>query len=191
MRNITLFFAFIVMSNFSFGQSETSDFSLGAGYYGERITHPGFYLQSEYLGVNKKNKFRLPIRGGFGYYFHKRRQQAIFMEVAPSIRYYMKNGLSIGLGGGVGLMMSWYHSDLGVYSVDHNNIVTKESNYAGVDFIPSVHLDVCYNIITSEKYKHYVWLRPSTFFQLPENDGYIFHYSLAIGYSIQFLKSDK
>ena len=168
--------------------SQTSP-SFGIGYYGETLLHPGFIIQIEY-DQPITPKISIPFRLDFGYYFHRNNHQAIFSDLVVGGRWRVWPRFYTGISGGIGLMSSWHHSDLGVFEVDNNNNVEKVSNYAGIDFMPSVNLEFGFKV-KKESTVEYIWLRPKIFWQNKVNDKGLLHYAIELGYNIDLQKNKK
>ena len=162
-------------------------FSYGLGYFGENITHPGITLQVEYSSTSDA-KFKVPLRANLGGYLHKRSNNAAFFEIGTGLRFKPKTHFYMGFGGGVGLIASWYDSDLGVFEVDFEGNITEASNFGGIDFMPSVNFDFGYIFTGNDNTQGTLWARPKAFWQYPSNERFLFHYALEIGYSIRFIK---
>ena len=178
MKKLLLLGLFLMTTAFGFSQSKLK---YGLGYYGETIFHPGLIVQAE-LDKPLNEKFSVPIRSGVGYYFHRNNHQAVFANLVAGLRWHAGMRYFIGLSGGVGAMASWHHSDFGVFQVDENGNVTETSNFAGIDFMPSVNLEFGYKL-DKEGNSKFIWLRPKVFFQHKVNDKTLLHFSTAIGFT--------
>ncbi len=162
-----------------------SDISIGVGYHGETIFHPGVLLQVE-RDHRLSNRISIPLRFDFGYYMHKRSHESLFGDIATGLRFHLGRQTMgyAGIGGGLGLMNNWYNSDSGVYEVGDDGIVSKASDFAGVFFAPSVNLEFGYHL-TKDK-ANSIWFRPKFTAQMGVNEKTLWHYAFEIGYSYTF-----
>ncbi len=164
-----------------------ADFSIGGGYYGETIFHPGVVLQAE-RDHRLSNRISIPLRFDVGYYMHKRSHESLFADVASGLRIHLGKHTRgyVGIGGGLGLMNNWYNSDSGVYEVGDDGVVSKASNFAGTFFAPSANLEFgCH--LTKDK-ANSIWFRPKFIAQMGVNENTLWHYAFEIGYSYTFKK---
>ncbi len=185
MKKIMLLF---VAGLLAYGLKAQDRTSIGVGYFGHNITHPGIVVQAEHARPIG-GKFLMPLRLAAGAYSHQRSHNAVFAEFGTGVRY-RPGRFYAGIGGGLGLMASWYNSDLGVFEVDAAGNITEVSNAAGIDFMPSINLEAGYTILSNDQYDFTVWARPRAFWQYPHNERLLFHYATEIGISIQFSSSN-
>jgi len=156
--------------------------TLGFGYYGENIFNPGLVMQVEkVLPISAKLSF--PIRLDIGAYFHKRNHFAVFTSISGGVRYHFAKRFYMGLGIGFGSMGTWHHSDDGVFSVDDQGGISKVSNFAGIDFMPSTHLELGFRTNSKSENPSSIWLRPKYFVQMNVNERPLLHLAIEIGYS--------
>jgi len=175
------FFSILLIFYFTITAKSQNEITLGIGYFGETIFHPGLVAQVEYDKF-LTNKISIPIRTDIGYYIHKRNHQAIFSELITGIRWHFLPRWHAGLNAGVGLMASWHHSDDGVFIVDNSGNISRTTSFAGLDFMPSTGFEFAYKIKEGSK-NNYIWLRPKAFWQMNVNERALFHFALEIGYS--------
>ncbi len=164
-----------------------ADISVGGGYYGETIFHPGVLLQAE-RDHRLSNRISVPLRFDVGYYMHKRSHESLFVDVATGLRIHLgrQTRAYVGIGGSLGLMNNWYNSDSGVYEVGDDGLVSKASNFAGSFFAPAANLEFGYHL-TKDKVNS-IWFRPKFTAQIGVNEKTLWHYAFEIGYSYTFKK---
>lgn len=111
----------------------TSLHSLGFGYFGEKVTHPGIQLsyQSYPNWINfKKNKFEWG--GNMSVYIHNRSH--VGLRITPNIGYrilhFKKNYILLKTD--VGFFRRYYQGK--VYTIDDNGIVSYKKSFATPHF---------------------------------------------------------
>ena len=178
MKNLVLISLTLIFCVSGFSQSSVR---LSLGYYGETIFHPGIILNGE-IDKPINHSFSVPLRVGVGYYFHRYNHQALFSDFVLGLRWHFGSRFYTGISGGVGVMASWHHSDLGVFQVDSNGNIEEASSFAGIDFMPSVNAEFAYKLEEGTGHK-IIWLRPIVFFQSKVNDTVLLHFAVALGYT--------
>lgn len=183
------FWLIVLLWSASTQVSAQKTITYGLGYFGETLTHPGVVAFAE---TEKKisNHWVIPFKADLGFYHHKRSHTALFADLTMGIRHRSESPIYYGAGIGIGGMASWYNSDKGVYRVDDNLNIEKAGNYAGLDLMPSVYLELGYQIQSNEKYASHIWLAPKVFWQYPSNEKAMMHYAIQVGYSITLIKAD-
>lgn len=177
MKTYLLLFSLLVLSFSAFSQR----LNLGGGYFGENASYPGMVGEFEYEKFHTE-RFSTPLKVNVGFYNHPRSHSALFIDLHEGFRRYSKNQRwyfeqSIGLGA----MFSFYNED--VWHVDANGNVARVSNFANVDFMPSVTFGLGYNLTPKSEKANYIWLRPKFFWQLPFNNLANIHTAIQVGYS--------
>lgn len=157
----------------------------GFGYFGETLTHTGGTLEYCYDKYVSR-RFSFPFKSSIGFYAHPRNHNALFIQAKAGTKWHFNRRFYIGVNGGIGPMLSWYNSDLGVFEVDENNQITEVTNFAGIDLMPSADVNIGFKLSPYKKSENqHIWLRPTVFWQMAVNEKNLLHIALAIGYSIE------
>jgi len=126
LRSVT-FAIFVITSikTFATFHSPPKKF-IALGYYGEKITHPGFNLsfESEFKLASESKKF-IPLWGtAIQTYWHP--QNHVGLRIAPSLelRTSLSTNWKLGIRGDAGFYYRFFSGD--VYFVDQNGIVSKK-----------------------------------------------------------------
>ncbi|MEO0340208.1 MAG: hypothetical protein AAF242_13480 [Bacteroidota bacterium] len=168
---------------FLFGAiSAQEHFKLGIGYYGENVFNSGLVLQAE-KDMSLSSKLSFPVRLAGGYYIHKRNHQALFADLSGGLRYHFAKRYFTGLSLGIGVMSTWHDSDQGVYTVEDQGAIAQTSNFAGIDFMPSLAVELGFKMTPNEQNANYVWVRPKYFVQMNVNERALLHFAFELGYS--------
>ena len=155
------------------------------GYLGETITHPGAIAGIEY-DKPLSERFSLPLAANVGFYHHKRNHTATFAVASAGLRLHFCKRLFLTGQVGVGPMLSWNNSDLGVFSVDESGNISQESNLAGLDLLVSATPEIGFKTSKDPAKQDHIWIRSRAFWQFHVNNRPMLHANLEIGYTYHF-----
>ena len=158
-----------------------SNFNVGAGYFGHTLTYPGLVLEAEWESAFQ-GKAALPLRVNLGVFNHKRNSTGIFADINYGFRQYFKSGIFLEESIGVGALVSLLNNDA-TYEVSEAGEITEVSNFAAIDFMPSISLGLGYKFSSGKIGTNAVWLRPKVFWQLPHKSNSTYNAAIQVGFS--------
>lgn len=170
----------ICVVNTTFSQSK---FNLGAGYFGQTITHPGIVLECSYEKFYSE-KVSLPLRLNLGFYSHPRNHNGLFLDINYGFRRHFKNGIFLEESIGIGVLETIINSD-GVYEVDDNGNIDDASSFNEPDFSPSLTIGIGYNVTENQNKQNLIWIRPKIYWQIPHKTSSTFNPAIQLGYTYQ------
>lgn len=160
-------------------QLKTGRSAVTMGYFGETITHPGFFAGYEHNLMPQKS-YQLFLTLTLGGYVHKRNHTGLFSEVALGQRFNFRSGFFLDQSVGIGYLHTLLNGGA-VYEVKDNGVVSKSSNLGRSHFMPSVSLGFGWNVAHSEKPPLLLFVRPKVFWQYPFNGYVLPHLALQAG----------
>jgi hypothetical protein len=184
MKKIILNAVIIMVFGSLNGQSRLN---VGAGYFGQTITHPGVVLEMEYeTSINKT--MSLPFRVDLGVYSHPRNHNGLFVDVNYGFRRYYKSGLFLEESIGIGVLGSAINTD--VFVVDDNGTVSDGSKVNSLQLMPTLTIGIGYNITKKkEDALTLIWLRPKVSWQIPHKTTASFSPALQFGFTHQIKRN--
>ena len=162
--------------------SQTNDVRVGAGYFGETATHPGFALHLEYVR-NHTPQISTPFRADLGAYFHGRNHDALIVDIHAGLREKFGKRFALEQYLGLGALVSFYNGD-GIFQVDAGGAIQRVSPLGNAAFMPSVTLGIW--IAAGKKTDPERWavhFRPKAFWQFPYNNMAMPHFALQAGFT--------
>ena len=115
-------------------------------------------------------------------FVHKRYSTGIFADVNYGFRQYFKSGIYLEEGIGVGALISLLNNEA-TYEISSSGEVQKVSNFATVDFMPSITLGIGYKFSSEKIGTNLVWLRPKVFWQYPHKSTSTYNAAVQLGFS--------
>jgi hypothetical protein len=149
------------------------------GYYGETITHPGFFAGYEH-NTMPQSRYQLFLTFTLGGYVHKRNHTGLFSEIGIGQRLNFRSGLLLEQSFGIGYLHTLLNGGP-VYEVKDNGGVSKSSNPGRSHLMPSVSLGFGWNVARSEELPLLLFVRPKAFWQYPFNGYALPHLALQAG----------
>lgn len=156
---------------------------IGAGYYGQMVTHPGIVLEFEKEQMFTE-KASMPVRVDLGFYSHKRNHNALFLDINYGFRQYFNSGIFIEESVGFGVLGSTLNSD-GTYEVDENGLPYEVSSINQPDLMASITLGIGYNLSKNSDQKNLIWLRPRLSWQFPHKLSSLYSPTIQLGFTHQ------
>ncbi len=154
-----------------------TNLKLGVAGLTETVVYPGFVFEFEIEKMQTEN-ISLPLRFDIGFYNHPRNHKAVFLDIHQGFRRYFKSGLVLENAFGIGVILPFYSET--VWEVNEEGNVAETSNFAGVDFIPSITLGIGYKVSKSKN--NMIFFRPKIFWQFPFNGKALPHSTFQLGY---------
>lgn len=158
-------------------------FNAGIGYFGEKVTNPGFVLELESEKFRTDN-FSLPLRGDLAYYANPD-YHAFSIDLHKGFRKYFVSGLFVEQSIGVGIIAksfkedSYWYTDQYFRSIPHGN-----STIWG--FMPSVTAGIGYNLARDNEGASLIWIRPKIYWDLGFRGLHLPYAALQVGYTHTF-----
>jgi hypothetical protein len=179
----------ILFSLFLFALLHTGAFaqtvlSIGGGYFGETITHPGALVEFE-VENRISERASLPFRADLGFYYHPRNHTAVFLDFHYGFRRSFRSGWFVEESIGVGILQTILNGEEGVFEVDDNGTVSNASKFNAPDFMPSLTLGLGYNLTKHSDRRTLVWIRPKLFWQYPQRLLSVHHLALQMGMTVE------
>ena len=160
-----------------------SRLNIGAGYFGQTVTHPGIVLEMEYE-TTLSSTMSLPFRVDLGMYTHPRNHHGLFIDANFGFRRYFKSGLFLEQSIGIGVLGSAINTD--VFTLDDNGTVSDASKLNSLQLMPSLTLGIGYNLTkNNEDALTLIWLRPKISWQIPHKTTASFSPALQLGFTHQ------
>lgn len=156
--------------------------SIGAGYFGETLTHPGVVLEYEFESPQSA-KYAILSRSDVGYYNHPRNHRAFFIDHHIGMRHNIGSRMFMEHAIGVGVMFPMLNAP--VYKVDEQGHISESSKRLNPDFRPSVTLGLGYDLNPNEE-RDAIWVRPTMFWQYPYNTLALPHVAMQFGFTHTF-----
>jgi hypothetical protein len=158
---------------------ETGRSAITMGYFGETITHPGFFAGYEH-NLRPQNRYQLFLSFTLGGYAHRRNHTGLFSEVQLGQRLNFRSGLLLEQSIGIGYLHTFLNGGP-VYEVNDNGVVSKSRNPGRSHLMPSVSLGFGWNVARSEALPLLLFVRPKVFWQYPFNGYALPHLALQAG----------
>jgi len=190
MIKIWLFLGSCLALNPVFSQTLKNDLRIGAGYFGQSITHPGFTVNAEYVR-NHTQQLSTPVRADFGAYFHPRNHDAIVFDVSAGLREKFGKRFALEQYLGLGTMIAFFNGD-GLFQVSESGGIERVTNSGNPAFMPSITLGIWVAAGKKEDVERWaVYFRPKLFWQLPYNNLAMPHFALQAGVSYRVKAFEK
>ena len=161
------------------GDKAPSAFRIGAGYFGENLTHPGLVLEFEYDRVHSP-VFSLPLRANLGYHFNED-YHSLFLDVHKGMRRSFHSGLLLEQSVGIGIIVKNYRTEMWFYD-DYFNVV-PHGNKPVLGAMPSVSFGAGYDLSSEKDASSLLWLRPKIYWDLGFRMLHHPYFALQVGYS--------
>jgi hypothetical protein len=160
-------------------QQKTGRSAVTVGYFGETITHPGFFAGYEH-NIMPQSRYQLFLTLTLGGYVHRRNHTGLFSEVGLGQRLNFRSGLLLEQSIGIGYLGTFLNGGP-VYEVNDNGAVSKSSNPGRSHLMPSVSLGFGWNVARQEELPLLLFVRPKVFWQYPFNNYALPHLALQAG----------
>lgn len=184
-RKASLLFLLLIVLTFN-GKGQR--ISLGGGFFGETVTHPGFIgdIESE---RRFSDKIALSLRLDLGFYHHPGNNDVFFADISHGFRRYYLNGLFLEQYVGVGTMAVYYNEE--VWHIDANGNAVQVSGFGNFYLMPSVSSGLGYVLSRHSEHPRLIWLRPKIFWQIPFNNKALPHFALQAGCTFPIAPHEK
>lgn len=168
--------------------SQFKNLNIGAGYFGEMVTHPGVVIETE-IENRLASQAGILTRIDMGFYDHPRSHDALFLEAGQGFRRYFNNGLFFEQYIALGTMAVFYNED--VWHINSNGDAVRVSRFGNLDFMPSVTTGVGYMTGKDTPNQKLFWIRPKIFWQLPFNNHALAHLAIQAGLTFTLKSNEK
>ena len=154
----------------------------GIGYFGEKLSHPGFVLEFEYENMHTED-FSLPVRGNLGYHSNPD-YNAFTIDIHKGFRKYFVSGFIVEQSVGVGVIAKKYKGDYWYNDQYFNSVPHGYTTVWG--FMPSVTAGLGYNLSKEKEGVDLLWIRPKVYWDLGFRGLHLPYWALQIGFTHTF-----
>lgn len=166
-----------------------SPWRLGAGYYGDLLTHPGGYLEFSWTAA-EVGPFSFSLGTDLGAYHHARNHTALFVRANFATRVTFRPGILLEPRFVVGYAQTWVAGDA-YFVIDDQGMLRQQTPGGDPNVVYGMGLGLGYEIQRGPAAGLGFIVRPEILGRYPYNDFALTQFSLLAGVQWRFGKGTR